>query len=257
MTIPKESPFVDPYTYPGSAVLKNIPGKTDQAELDAIEYDFTFARRREFDQDPITGPFDFKRLLETHRRLFQDVYDWAGQIRTVDISKGSSSFHHAKLIPLAAGQTFEWLHQTHLLNPDVEDTEFVRDLSDLMEKLNFIHPFREGNGRALRAFVDQVAEQSGRTLSWRNTSPEDQLRAAVNAFRQASGEPFRSVIEQALRPPIDGLSPLDREVYLTSTPVVTATDSEHSDYAERQEAFYRRFPELRETEPEGPGPTPS
>ena len=243
--------FVDPYVYPGSTVLRNLLGKTTQSELGAVEYLLTFDRRVELDRNPITGPFDSERLKETHRRLFQDIYDWAGKVRTVEISKAGSAFHQAARIPTAAEQTFDWMRQTRLLDPAVDDESFVVDAADLMEKLNYIHPFREGNGRTQRAFLDQVAAVSGKTLSWRNVSPADQLRAAVNSFNDASGEPFQSVIKHALRTPIDGLSPLDSELYTARAPVTgPGPDSGRDDvFAER----YRRFPELRGIELDAPG----
>lgn len=237
--------FVDPYTYPGSTVLRNLLGKTEQSALNAVEYDFTFARRGELELDPITGPFDFERLKETHLRLFKDIYDWAGQVRTVEISKNGSAFHQARYIPTAAEETFGWLGRTRLLDRTVDDEVFVVDAADLMEKLNYIHPFREGNGRTQRAFLDQVAAVSGKTLSWRNVSPADQLRAAVNSFNEASGEPFRSVIAQALRAPIDGLSPLDSDVYTAQAPVTGPARESRGGHDDVLAKRYARFPELR------------
>jgi cell filamentation protein len=235
--------FVDPYTYPGSAVLRNLLDEQNASRLDAAEYELTLYRRIELDEKPIKGAFDFARLRETHRRLFQDIYAWAGKTRTVEINRGGSDFHPSPYIGTAADQTFEWLETSGLLSPEVDDESFVRLSADLLEKLNYIHPFREGNGRTQRAFMDQIAELSGRRLAWRNVSPEDHLRASVNAFRDASGDPFRSVIRQVMGPPIDGLSPLDPQVYDVSAPLVSSLNAE--DAEERQRAFYSRFPELR------------
>ncbi|MBE7700046.1 Fic family protein [Oerskovia sp. Sa1BUA8] len=126
--------------------MRNLLGKTEQSELDTVEYDFTFARREEFELVPITGPFDFERLKETHRRLFQDVYDWAGQVRTVEISKNGSAFHHARYIPTAAEDTFGWLHRTRLLDPKVDDETFVVDAARVGVRID--EPLRPGH-RAL------------------------------------------------------------------------------------------------------------
>lgn len=82
--------FVDPYVYPGTTVLRNLLNETDAAARDRAEYELTFLRREELARHPLTGPFTLPRLQETHRRLFQDVYRWAGEIRTVEIRKGSS-----------------------------------------------------------------------------------------------------------------------------------------------------------------------
>lgn len=239
--------FVDPYTYPGSTVLRNLLDEQDAARLEAAEYELTLYRRIELDEMPIKGAFDFARLKETHRRLFQDIYAWAGKVRTVEINKGGSDFHPSPYIDTAANQTFEWLAESGLLTPGIDDESFIRLSADLLEKLNYIHPFREGNGRTQRAFMDQIAGLSGRRLAWRNVSPEDHLRASVNAFREASGDPFLSVIRQVMGPPIDGLSPLDPQAYEVSAPLVSASSAE--DAERRQKAFYARFPELRPDSP--------
>lgn len=75
---PEDGRFVDPYVYPGTDLLRNIPGKRTRETLELAEYLSTYARRVELEADPIKGAFDFHRLKETHRRLFQDIYDWAG-----------------------------------------------------------------------------------------------------------------------------------------------------------------------------------
>lgn len=235
--------FVDPYVYPGTSTLRNLLGKATHESLEHAEYRLTYIRRVELDEWPIAGRFDFDRLKETHRRLFQDVYEWAGQPRTVEINKGGSQFHPSPYIVTAATQTFEWLAKSGLLAQDVDDETFMRLASDLLEKLNYIHPFRDGNGRTQRAFLDQAAGLSGRTLSWRNVSREDHLRASVNSFREGTGHAFHSVLRQVMNPPIDGLSHLDTSVYAVSAPVVSASTS--SDASDRQHELYRRFPELR------------
>lgn len=85
--------------------------------------------------------------------------------------------------------------------------------SDLLEKINYIHPFREGNGRAQRAFLDQVAEVSGHRLAWRNISQREHTLASIRAFQQGSGEPFRDLMREVLKSPLDGLDPLEPSIY--------------------------------------------
>jgi hypothetical protein len=71
----------DPYCYPGTRVLINLRDLQDRDELDTFESDMVTTRLAQFKRNPITGPFNLKRLQETHRRIFQDVYPWAGSIR--------------------------------------------------------------------------------------------------------------------------------------------------------------------------------
>lgn len=216
--------FADPYVYPGSLVLRNLLNETDAAALDQVEYELTFLRREELARDPISGRFDLARLQETHRRLFQDVYPWAGEIRTVEIRKGSSQFHFVEFIRSGAAATFAWLQDSGLLRPDVDDDTFIALCSDLLEKITHLHPFREGNGRAQRAFLDQVAEVSGRRLAWRNISQREHTLASIRAFQTGSGEPFRSIVAEVINPPLDGLSPLEPSVYQVSTRASGSTD---------------------------------
>ncbi len=84
----------DPYVYPGTTVLKNIPGIRNQEILDRFEADRVAQRSLELIECPLSGLFDIDHLQGIHRYLFQDVYEWAGVFRTVDIAKGNSYFAH-------------------------------------------------------------------------------------------------------------------------------------------------------------------
>lgn len=175
-------------------------------------------RRRELEVEPVVGSFDLDHLCEIHRRLYQDVWEWAGRLRTVEIVKGSSRFHDSARIGTAFQGIHEWLErETSLLSdPGIGHESFVEQISDLLEKVNYIHPFRDGNGRAQRAYLDQIAALSGRSLAWRNVGKLENERASIRAFNQGSGEPFRGLIEEALKPPLDGLSLLDDALYRAS-----------------------------------------
>ena len=82
----------DPYVYPGTIILKNIPGIRSQKMLDRFEADRVGQRSLELINNPVSGFFDVAPLQRIHRYLFQDVYEWSGQLRTVDIAKGNSCF---------------------------------------------------------------------------------------------------------------------------------------------------------------------
>lgn len=228
--------FVDPYVYPGTQVLINRAGITDPIKADEHERRSTLARRRELDTAPIEGSFDLAHLKAIHRALYQDVWDWAGETRTVNIAKGSSHFHEHTAIETAFVVINGFLKRSSLLNPDVDDETFVAECADLLEKINYVHPFREGNGRTQRAYLDQIAAISGRTLSWRNVSRADNERASIKAFNLASGEPLRSVIREALEPPMDGLSLADESLY--------TVHSQPVDPGRRRQTYQDRLAEL-------------
>ena len=81
--------FEDPtYCYPGTDVLRNKLGIHDSDELSSAEAGITLLRIMDLARNPVAGKFDSDHLREIHRRLFSDIYDWAGEYRTVEISKG-------------------------------------------------------------------------------------------------------------------------------------------------------------------------
>jgi cell filamentation protein len=85
----------DPYVYPGTSVLRNRLGTTDPDYLDKQERALVVLRMR---GNIPGGSFDLTHLRAIHRHLFQDVYDWAGELRTVEISKGRQQFQFRKFI---------------------------------------------------------------------------------------------------------------------------------------------------------------
>jgi len=78
----------DPYLYPRTNVLKNLRGLTDPEHLERFEARRTHRRIAELIDNALSGEFDLAHLKAIHRYIFQDVYEWAGQFRTVNISKG-------------------------------------------------------------------------------------------------------------------------------------------------------------------------
>ena len=99
----------DVYCIPGTAVLKNKAGITDQEQLDEYEGDFTAIRLLELTQNPVEGSFDLAHLCKIHQYLFQDVYEWAGEVRTVDIIRGDSRFCNVRQIQSYSNTVFSAL----------------------------------------------------------------------------------------------------------------------------------------------------
>jgi len=216
----------DPYVYPGTSVLRNLLNIRDAQELARVEYELTWARRQELHTSPVRGHFDLPHLQEIHRRLFQDLFAWAGQLRTVIISKGTSTFFQSPDFSTAAEYTFGFLKESRMLRPDsMSDEEFVEGAAEFLSRLNYLHPFREGNGRAQRAFVDQVAALGGRVMSWRNIGEMDNTRASIEAFNDGSGRAFEPLLRRVIAPPLDGLSPFDNPIYRVHGPLAASAES--------------------------------
>ena len=206
--------FVDPYCWPGSTVLRNLLGLRTQVELTEAEYAFTLERRLELQERPIDGNYDFGHLCAIHRHLFQDIFDWAGQTRTVEMAKEDSQFLPPNRFELAAGHIFDTLrHGPLLAGQPVSDDEFVRQAATLLDEINYMHPFREGNGRTQRAFLDQGAGISGRKLTWRNVPDLENNAASAAAVKTGKPTALRTMLSKVIQPPVDGVAGFDIDAY--------------------------------------------
>lgn len=182
----------DSYTFPDSEILKNKADLHEQAALDAFEADATAIRLLELIEHPIQGNFDLAHLKAIHRHLFQDVYDWAGQLRTVDISKGSSRFGNCGLIEAYLGQQLGKISGENFLLGLPPET-FIERLAHYLGEINAAHPFREGNGRVQRAFCAQLAEQAGYFMDFDEVSREEMYAAMIASFH-GDNKPLESLL---------------------------------------------------------------
>jgi cell filamentation protein len=172
---------VDDYVYPGTTVLRNKADIQDQAALDAFEADATAVRMLELLDQPIAGRFDFEHLCAIHRHLFQDVYAWAGDIRTVDISRDTSRFANAALIQSYLGGVLSKLPAERGLR-GLPPEAFVARLAHYMGEINATHPFREGNGRTQRVFCGLLAEQAGYFIDFESVDQAQMYRVMIASF---------------------------------------------------------------------------
>jgi cell filamentation protein len=173
----------DPYVYPGTNVLRNLEDLRDQKALDRFEADAVAVGLIVLRQNPLRGPFEIRRLRETHRRIFANVYPWAGEIRK-DIglmAKNRSGFVVAygpsQNVPGALAGAFAALKAENCL-AGLEAAAFANRLAWYYSELDAIHPFRDGNSRTLRAFTSDLAQAAGHRLDWALTAQaaEDRQR---------------------------------------------------------------------------------
>ena len=148
-------------SYPGSAILRNKLGITDADKLDIIERRFVSQRAAE---GIPTGRFDLAHLQAIHGHLFQDVYDWAGQLRTVEISKGGHQFQFRQYIETGMADVHNRLEKTRFLR-NLSQDEFAKAAGGIIGDGNYVHPFREGNGRTQLFYLEQLAERASHS-SW-------------------------------------------------------------------------------------------
>jgi cell filamentation protein len=186
----------DPYSDPVTGVLYNKLGLGSAAGLEAAEREITHAALILLDSSPVSPSYDLPHLREIHRRIFGDIYEWAGQIRTVVIAKGAV-FCLPQYIDSSATAIFRELHDEDCLRGLRRDA-FVGRLAYYLGEVNALHPFREGNGRAQRAFFGQLARDAGFTLSWQHLDPVRNVDASA-AIMRGDPEPMRKMLDALVR----------------------------------------------------------
>ncbi|GHU38727.1 hypothetical protein FACS1894190_00960 [Spirochaetia bacterium] len=163
--------YLDPdytYTDPQTGVLRNLANVTNQDDLLFLESASVLKRAKELAKKPIKIK-DVKALLAIHQYLFQDVYQWAGKPRTVNISKAGKPFIETNFFATSLNYIDTLIGDYHSL----EKTDLKRiaqKLAEILDAVNFLHPFREGNGRTQREFIRVLALEHGLTL---NLNPPD------------------------------------------------------------------------------------
>ncbi|WP_325347331.1 Fic/DOC family protein, partial [Xylophilus sp.] len=177
---------MDPYLDPSTGLLRNNVGARDQAELDRIEAAMSAVRAYELQRMRAPEGFDLGHLRTVHRHLFGDVYPWAGELRTVVIEKGTTRFAQPEYIDSAARDLFRQLARENNLR-GLDADEFSKRAGHYLGEINVLHPFREGNGRAQRAFMGQLADGAGYHIAWDRVARDDMTRASIEAYHSGSG----------------------------------------------------------------------
>lgn len=183
----------DPYCYPGTTVLINLADLRDQAALDEFEHASALQRAEEAYPSGRLGVTHYKAL---HKHLFQDVYPWAGEYRTVRISKGGSMFCYPEHIAGQMRQIFDELAARRYLR-ERAPKEFAQRAAAFLADLNAIHPFREGNGRTQLTYLTMLAEKAGHPLDLDQLDPDAILQATIASF-QSSDLALAQEIERIL-----------------------------------------------------------
>lgn len=187
----------DPYCYPNSRILKNKLGIKDANKLQQRERDLSNLRALELLNDPIIGCFDFKHFQMIHKHLFQDIYDWAGEVRTVDIAKGNL-FCRCFAIESEASRIFTELKSEKFLK-DMPINQLAERLAYYLAEINALHPFREGNGRTQREFIRQLAYQNNLFLSYAGITQYEMISASKASFN-LNYKPLQELILSHLHP---------------------------------------------------------
>lgn len=186
------------YCYPNTDVLINKLNITNQKELFEAEVQLTSIRLQELQENPLRGKYNFKHLKSIHKYIFQDLYDWAGKERTVEIGKGNL-FCTTPCIQSYANSVFE-KYYSQCYSPRNSRDDFVKVFADNYGDLNALHPFREGNGRAQREFARLVCLSCGYNFNLSCTTHQEMLEASKLSFDKNDSSGFIKIFSKAVTP---------------------------------------------------------
>ncbi|MBO6764040.1 Fic family protein [Maricaulis sp.] len=162
------------YRYPDSDILKNKLNLRDTDSLNKAERRLVVMRIREGSP---TGNFDLQHLQAIHRHLFQDLYEWAGQLRQVDIGKGGHWFMPKERLESGMADIHRRLCEQNRLKGLSADA-FADKAGIILGDVNHLHPFREGNGRTQTQYLKQLAAQAGHSIDLRRMHKQKWIEAS-------------------------------------------------------------------------------
>lgn len=167
------------YCYPHSKVLINKLNIKNAEDLAVAEREITALRLAVAKVQPIGGSFDLQHLQRIHEWIFGDIYPWAGKLRHVNIAKGNQ-FCLAMNLEIYAKNLFQKLRQEHYLIDF--DGCVPHRLAYYLSEINVLHPFREGNGRTQRLFIEYLANVAGYEVDFSTVSPQEMIVASANSY---------------------------------------------------------------------------
>lgn len=187
----------DPYSQDG--VLKNKFGEKDPRKLEILEKRSTIRGWIKLQNELIATPnlkLDASLIKKIHKNLFDDVYDWAGEYRTVNIVKGKTMFANALYVPATLEDLVTKLNRD-ITSKSITSNNVGEKLAYYYGELNMIHPFREGNGRTQRIFIEKVADKLGYSLQLEKVDSKKLLEVTIESVN-GTGRPLKKVFEEVI-----------------------------------------------------------
>jgi len=182
-----------PHCYPGTDVYRNKENIRDKDELEAFERQHSADRLLTL---PHGLPITVEGFCSIHRYIFQDVYDWAGQYRTVTTGRGAP-FCKAEFIAAEMNKRLAAINAENNLR-GLTAAQFAARAAEHTSELNAIHPFLDGNGRTQRAFLEILAEQADHRIDLARIDPAAWNEAAKASYYTQDYRPMRDIIAGAL-----------------------------------------------------------
>jgi cell filamentation protein len=188
--------YLDPdYKYSNkNGVLHNLANIEDEKILLAFESLKVAKRIEELYEKPIRVK-NANTLLKINNYLFQDVYEWAGEVRTVNISKDGKPFFEGERFYVAFQFVDTLISEFRAIDKS-KKKELAEKLAEILDNVNFLHPFREGNGRTQREFLRVLALEKGLTL---NLNPPDDKSAYESYMKGTIESDLKTLTDLILR----------------------------------------------------------
>ena len=183
----------DPYVYQGTHTLKNIHNERESEVLDKIERQVSAVRTATARQLDFPATVEGFRAL--HKHLFQDTYEWAGHCRTINMSKDAALFVPSKHIAFELDKRFAAFNRAAA--PNSSPDHFFERLGEHITELNIIHPFREGNGRTMRAHAEGMARAAGLAIDPAKIDQGRWMMASKVGFQTADFREMASLLWDA------------------------------------------------------------
>ncbi|AFI88951.1 Fic/DOC family protein [Pectobacterium parmentieri] len=184
----------DPYTYPDSNVLINKLGINDDSKFGDAERQLSELAVLDIEfEEP---PYDLHYWCGLHGKIFGDLFDWAGEIRCIDISKGQTRFCTASRIEIEANKIFTQLSNDAFLQ-GFERPALIIQLAEYYSDLNVIHPFREGNGRSQRLLFEHMIINCGYGVSFEKIGIQEWLAANVAGYH-GNTRPLADIFDKSI-----------------------------------------------------------
>jgi cell filamentation protein len=173
-------------------------GITNLADLQRIETPLALRRLLELQRNPVRGILDTEHLRAVHRYMFRDVYDWAGELRSVNISKQGAIFPPPEHLRPNLDKLFAELTQEEQLR-NLPAPAWAHRAAYFLGEINAIHPFREGNGRAQREFIRELAFAGGHRLVWGGHTQQEMIDASRLSHLRQDYSGLERILVESLR----------------------------------------------------------
>ena len=161
----------------------NLLGAKTVDKLFELEKDITADKILQIKLSPPTGSFDYQHFKMLHKEIFGEIYGWAG-IDRYDMGyrgvfrKGDTEFTSGDKLPFVAKGLFDALSDENYFT-DLDRDTFIKSAASFLNGLNILHPFREGNGRTQRLFMELLAANAGYKLDLSTVSKNVNIQASI------------------------------------------------------------------------------